>query len=135
MKKIRDLYKCEYVRKPKLSSLDIWYNQVIDKDYKDVNVGDILIMFRQNIFIDFAMRKTISMLCLNPLEGEMYEGELLETIVHGKFKQYLAYRKELIQIISGAEQIVPNYQWLSMKEKNEYVESIEQLKEELFRIN
>ena len=48
MKKIKDLFKCEYiVSDGELYPLQKWYNQLIDKTISEVTVADVIRMMRQ----------------------------------------------------------------------------------------
>lgn len=54
--------------------MDEWYNNLINKDITELDIIDLPRMIRQNIFIELAIDKSIEVLKLNPLEGDVYDG-------------------------------------------------------------
>lgn len=131
MSKIKDIYKCNPIKKRKLLPLEIWYNKVIEKEYSEIDLDDVLRMFRQEVFIETAVKKSIDYLKRDPVMGEMYDGELLEKLLSEKDKLYLDYREDLIIITEGAEEKLSNHDWLTEEEKSIFCMCLKRIKEEL----
>ena len=63
------------------SPLGIWYKNVLNKDVREVTLGDYGKMLRQKVLLEFALPCVLGILTTNPFEGEMYDGELLELLI------------------------------------------------------
>lgn len=62
-------------------ALDSWYNDMIEKTPEELDIADISRMLRQDVFSDIAIPAAWKKLYSNPLSGEMYDGQLLETLL------------------------------------------------------
>ncbi|SFK77647.1 hypothetical protein SAMN05216390_103210 [Lachnospiraceae bacterium KH1T2] len=51
MKKIKEIYDCTSIKKDELFPLEIWYNKLIEKEYAEINLVDVLKMLRQEVFV------------------------------------------------------------------------------------
>lgn len=127
--KINEIYRCKVNKSINMSSLERWYNEVIQKDITKIGISDVLRMFRQNLFIEVAVKRAIEMLKQNPMLGEMYDGELLEKICSEKIMKYLnEYKLDIADIIEKAEKRLIEYNWLIDKEKLEYCNYLKKIK-------
>ena len=62
-------------------ALDSWYNDMIEKTPEELDIADISRMLRQDVFSDIAIPVAWQKLYSNPLSGEMYDGQHLETLL------------------------------------------------------
>ena len=62
-------------------ALDSWYNDMIEKTPEELDIADISRMLRQDVFSDIAIPVAWQKLYSNPLSCEMYDGQLLETLL------------------------------------------------------
>ncbi len=127
--KIKDIYNCNYIKAGKETyPLQKWYNQLIDKKVCEVNLKDTLKMIRQNEFIDLAILKAIYYLKENPFIGEIYEGELIESLLKVNINKIKPYSTELKGILSNALELNKNYEWLIEEERLEFNNTINLIK-------
>lgn len=125
-KTIKELFKCKYeVGDEKgLYSLQLWYNQLIDKKISEINMPDVLRMLRQNIFIEIAIKKSIKYLMIDPFVGEQYQGELLITLSKLNMSYLYKYKKELKDILKKALVDNGSYGWILEEDRKEFAEVI-----------
>lgn len=127
MDKIKNKYNCEKIREDEnSSSLVKWYNNVIEKTYSELNVGDVLRMLRQNLFVDMAVKKSLVMLNNDIFIGEYYDGELLEHILKTD-KNYLKDNIDDINLI--CEKVIALCKTINDESKNEILTAIENFKQ------
>ena len=131
-KSIKEMYECNYIpEQDLLYPLQKWYNKLLDKTIDELTIADILRIIRQKEFIDIAISKAVEILISNPFAGELYEGELLEKISQlekGKLKKYITL---LENINSNALIQNEKHEWLTEKEKKDYVQLIISFKNKL----
>lgn len=79
MKTIKQIYNCNEIKLTKeSSSVEIWYNELINKHEDEVDIHDILRMIRQQLFLDLDVKKAIPVLKNDIAAGEYYDYELIE---------------------------------------------------------
>ena len=49
LEKIKDLYSCSEINQEQLFPLQKWFNEVINKNYDELNLCDVLKMLRQKM--------------------------------------------------------------------------------------
>lgn len=124
-RKIKDIYRCKYIEaEGEMYPLQKWYNQLLDKRISELEVSDVLRMIRQNEFIDIAIPKAVDYLKENPFVGDMYEGELLETLLNMNIDSLTDYIDEIKGILSEALIKNQDYKWLVDEERKEFAEII-----------
>jgi len=120
---IKEMYECDYYSGMEpITSLLKWYNTVIDKNIEEINVGDVCRMLRQNMFKDIAIPKAIDFLIQNPFAGELFEGELLETIFRKRDEELCGYYTSLKEIIDKGLIQNKEYDWLIEEQRKEFGE-------------
>ncbi|HFQ7884631.1 MULTISPECIES: contact-dependent growth inhibition system immunity protein [Enterobacteriaceae] len=62
------------------SSLEQWFERVIDIPIEELSVEDLCRAIRQNLFIDQLMPRVLQVLEEDPLAGEYYDGELIAAL-------------------------------------------------------
>jgi len=124
-RKIKEIYMCEYIKKNgEMYPLQKWYNNLIDKKISEIELSDVLRMIHQNEFVNIAVEKAIDYLKKNPFIGEMYEGELLESLFNIDISNIIYYLGDLKNILYNALIANKNYEWLNENERNEFTEII-----------
>lgn len=124
-RKIKDIYSCKYIETDEeMYPLQKWYNRLIDKRISELDVSDILRMFRQSEFVDIAISKAIDYLKENPFIGDMYEGELLEKLLNINIDVLINYIDEIKSILSNALIKNEDYEWLDEQERKEFSEIV-----------
>lgn len=66
-------------------SLDVWFNNMIEKKYCELNCDDITKMLNQKIGLEYALLKAIDFLSDDPLCG-LYDGHLLNLFLSQNFE-------------------------------------------------
>ncbi len=122
--KIKDIYNIEFdlntIPEDEICSMHIWYENLINKTYTQLDLFDVTRMLIQNMFLDIAVKKAIEYLKINPFCGQRYEGELIELILRID-SSYLESHKEKIKIIlNDATNKNVNYEWLVEEERQEF---------------
>jgi|APHig6443717497_1056834.scaffolds.fasta_scaffold235489_1 hypothetical protein len=111
--------------------LDKWYISILNKTIEELNVNDVYRMLRQDILIEIAVDKAIKILEENPLEGEMYDGQLLELLysLHiNKYKEYIPKVKDLLIKINSN---ISSFEWMCDDDFKEYLDVMKRYLEKL----
>lgn len=85
------------------SSLEQWFERVIDVPIEDLTVEDLCRAIRREVCIDQLMPKVLDVLTEDPLAGEYYDGELiaaLSTIKGGDLKEQKSSFIQIKQVIN-----------------------------------
>ncbi len=86
-RKIKEIYNIEFdlnhVPKKDRCPMHDWYNNLINKTYRQIDLFDVTRMIIQKTFLELAVCKSISFIRDNPFCGQRYEGELLELLWFG----------------------------------------------------
>ena len=127
---IKDLYEnVSEIRGKSLSPLELWYNELINKKIEDLSILDINRMLRQDVFMQLAMEKAMELLIKNPMEGELYDGDLLYQVVKAMKKHSASIDKQIAdEFIELADKEKEKYEWEFEEDKTEYEEMLESFK-------
>lgn len=63
------------------SSLDEWFNGILDIPLNELDVGDVARAIRQELFLAEILPRAEVILRQDPLAGEDYDGQLISSIV------------------------------------------------------
>ena len=129
--KIRDLYGIKNeIKGDSLSPLEVWYNEMINKSVDELSIGDISRMLRQNVLFPLAISKAMELLIRNPLDGEMYDGDLLKQVVRALNNNSVSVDKHAAEeFIKLANMEKETYEWEFEEDKIEYENLLDDLKE------
>lgn len=131
-KTLKELYQLEYdVSEGELYSLQEWYNELIDKTVDDLTIFDALRMLRQNVCMDVAMLKTIEFLLQDVFAGEVYDGQVLETLLRVEVAVLMSYADILQRIVAEAQARSEEHEWSYEGEKEEFLEVLAQLRNKI----
>ncbi|MDE8742048.1 contact-dependent growth inhibition system immunity protein [Pectobacterium polaris] len=87
------------------SSLDLWFERVIDIPIENLAVEDLCRAIRQELFIEQLIPRVLEVLNEDPLAGEYYDGELIAALSMIKGNE-LTYHKDIfIKIKEAINQI------------------------------
>lgn len=125
-RKIKELYNCEYiVSDEELYPLQEWYNSLIDKTINQITIADVLRMMRQKVFINLAIKKAVEILQKNVFAGELYDGQLLETLSKIDVEFFELYLEEIKSIVKDALDKSEAHEWSYEGEKEEFIEIVD----------
>ena len=102
-------------------ALDNWYNNMIEKCPEELDIADISRMLRQDVFSDIAVPMAWQRLYSNPLSDEMYDGQLLETLL-----RYLSNHAEQLDtqrasdFLELATRFLAVYEWELPEERQDF---------------
>lgn len=107
------------------SSLVKWYNKMINKKYLELDVVDVSKMMRQGILKNVAFQRAIELFVKNPYDGEMYDGDLLNTIVgYDEFIIRYEQKLKLLEVIEMIKNNFNNFDWNDDKTKKQFIENL-----------
>ena len=109
-----------------MSSLELWYNELLKKSIRELSILDISRMLRQNVLLPLALSKAMERLIKNPMDGEMYDGDLLKQVVNAMKNHGVAVEKQAAEefiIITNIEKNA--YEWEFEEDKAEYEELLD----------
>jgi hypothetical protein len=132
MKTLKELYNLSYEDSVLQTSLILWFNQLIDKTYEELDATDVSKMYRQKLLINLAMKKAIELFFINPFDGEFFEGELLGLIntfdlTMFTYEQLLSLEKKIKSI--DLDKI--NIDWITEDEMMSYKSNMEELEKKI----
>lgn len=127
-RKIKDIYNSDYtLPEGEVYPLQRWYAQLINKNFNELEVLDVVRMLRQNEFVDLAIAKAVRYLEKDPFVGDMYEGEILEKISKLNTNDLMPYIDELKIILKKALEESQHHEWLLEEDKDEFGDLIKSL--------
>ncbi|GKV56658.1 hypothetical protein NCCP2222_26050 [Sporosarcina sp. NCCP-2222] len=123
--KIRDIYQLSQGEVREEYALEDWYNSLINKDISELDIIDLCRMIKQNVFIELAIDKAIGFLKLNPLEGDVYDGQLLELLFSVDMEKITEQKETLKAVLMDVKENVELDDFLSDDDFNEYQDLVE----------
>ncbi len=110
------------------SSLEIWFNELLEKEESELTLLDVLRMLRQNIFLDLAVKKSIELLKNDIFCGEYYDGELFVTLLNLNSDLVLS-NNEINKLCNKLASSLENTKFDDPDEKKELESAINNFKE------
>ena len=123
--KIRDIYQLPQGEVQEHYALDEWYNIIINKDITELDINDWCRMIKQDIFIELAIDKAIGFLKLNPVEGDIYNGQLLEVLFSVDMEKITEQKEPLKEVLMDIKENVEMDNFMSDEDYNEYKDLVE----------
>lgn len=100
---IKKLFHLNYDNQP--YPLPIWYNQLLDKTTDEIDLKDIFRMINNNILPELAIEKAIDAFIVNPFDGEMMDGQILELFVNKSSMFFNSKNVKFIEMINIIEKM------------------------------
>lgn len=97
-----------------------WYNQLLDKDYNDLEVLDVTRMIKQKKFLELATAKAMDCNKANPFCGDLWERKVLELLCKLDMNYLKGYCEDLNDILLRAFMQAQEHEWLCEEEKVAY---------------
>lgn len=118
---IKEIFACnDIVSNEELFPLQKWYNELINKTEDEITTADVLRMLRQKKFVELAVSKAIDFLQRDIFEGELFDGELLETIVAYDKPFLRPYSNILRDILMNGLEENELHEWLDDEERKDF---------------
>lgn len=118
--KIRDIYQLSQEQSQADYALNEWYNTLLNKDRTELDITDLCRMIQQNIFIEVAIDKAVEVLKHNPLEGDVYDGQLVEVLFSVDMDKIIEQREPLKEVLLDVRDIVEIDHFMSVEDFNGY---------------
>lgn len=115
-----------------VSGLQVWYNNLLSKTEKEIDIKDVLIMMRQNVYLDIAYNRATELLEIDPFIGELCDCELLSYISKSNLNEW--NEEQLIKIKRAVDIVSENmelYNWKFDEDQFETYNVIKILKKKL----
>ena len=99
------------VRQQPQSALGAWYSSIRERDIKDLGDDDLCRVCRQGLFHEVIVPITLARLAEDPLAGDMYEGEMLASLVDVPRKYWTVSeesRRTLRQVLASLRGQLPS---------------------------
>ena len=123
--KIRDIYQLPQGEVQEGYALDEWFNALINKKITNLNINDLCRMIKQDIFIEVAIDRAFEFLKLNPLEGDVYDGQLLEVLFSVDVEKTSEHKERLKEILMDVKGNVEIDNFISAEDFNEFKKLVE----------
>lgn len=85
------------------SSLDEWFNSIVDVPLDELDIGDIARAIRQDLFLVHVLPRAESILQEDPFAGDDYDGQLISSIAslsHNEAKGALSTLKKISHFLN-----------------------------------
>jgi CDI immunity proteins len=109
--------------------LEIWHRSVLAKRLSELDLRDLSTMLRQDLYADIALPIAWEILLRSPFEGEMWDGQLLETVV-----DYLTQHPIACRSIQGCKEFIEKlgtrleeYEWDYENGPSNYQQAVNRL--------
>ncbi|PWD65717.1 contact-dependent growth inhibition system immunity protein [Pectobacterium parmentieri] len=89
------------------SSLELWFDRVLDVPIEKLTVEDLCRAIRQELFIEQLIPRVLDVLNEDPLAGEYYDGELIAALSIIKREKLTYHKNSFIKIKEIINQINP----------------------------
>ena len=125
-KTLKDIYDYDFIKNPDTSLLkDI--NNILNKTPNELDVHDVCVLIRQEMFLDISIPKAIEMIKDDHSAGDYYDYCLLVNL--SKIDNSLSkFKTELLSLIATLENDFPKMEFELDSDKDDYCESIQRLK-------
>jgi hypothetical protein len=90
------------------SSLEAWFESVLDVPVDDLEVEDLCRAIRQKVCIDQVMPRVLAVLTEDPLAGEYYDGELIAALATIKGNELQDHKETFINIRNILNRLNPS---------------------------
>ncbi|ECE6401407.1 hypothetical protein FNJ07_23350 [Salmonella enterica subsp. salamae] len=123
---IKNTYNLSYGDLKVNSGLIKWYNRLLDKTAVELDEIDISKMIRQDILVDLAIDSAINILKDNPYAGEMYDGDVLNSL-NSLVKNERVNIDQLKNIVGEFKGRVSEFEWGDISKRELFIKNIEDI--------
>lgn len=126
---IKNTYNLSYGDLKVNSGLIKWYNRLLDKTADELDEIDVSKMIRQDILVDLAIDGAINILKDNPYAGEMYDGDVLNSLnsLVKNERVNIDQLKKLKNIVGEFKGRVSEFEWGDISKKELFIKNIEDI--------
>ena len=128
-KTLKEIYGWDYIDKPDTSLLK-HVNAVLSKTPDELNVDDVCMLIRQEMFLDISIPLAIKMIEENHSAGDYYDYCLLVNLSKMD-SPLIQYGDSILKLVTVLENDFKGIEFELESDKDDYLESIERLKEKV----
>lgn len=124
---IKNVYSLDYSGLRVNSGLINWYNRLLGKTVDELDEIDVSKMIRQGILVDLAIDSALNILKNNPYAGEMYDGDILNSLSTLVKNQRINVNqlKKLKHIVCMFSWQVSEFEWGELSKRELFIKNIE----------
>ncbi|EHD1582283.1 hypothetical protein ABZY94_002448 [Listeria monocytogenes] len=97
--KIKDIYHIDDSFSSDNEKYNKWLKSLLNKTKDEITEKDVYTMLLQQELEDLAIEKAIEFINIDPLTGEMWDGQFLEQLAGISADKLVAYKEELQKLI------------------------------------
>ncbi|EAK9823721.1 hypothetical protein FDQ22_10225 [Listeria monocytogenes] len=97
--KIKDIYHIDDSFSIDNEKYNKWLKSLLNKTKDEITEKDVYTMLLQQELEDLAIEKAIEFINIDPLTGEMWDGQFLEQLAGISADKLVAYKEELQKLI------------------------------------
>ncbi|EQC2253909.1 contact-dependent growth inhibition system immunity protein, partial [Listeria monocytogenes] len=97
--KIKDIYHIDDSFSSDNEKYNKWLKSLLNKTKDEITEKDVYTMLLQQELEDLAIEKAIEFIKIDPLTGEMWDGQFLEQLAGISADKLVAYKEELQKLI------------------------------------
>ncbi|ENI8397271.1 hypothetical protein ABZZ53_002448 [Listeria monocytogenes] len=97
--KIKDIYHVDDSFSSDNEKYNKWLKSLLNKTKDEITEKDVYTMLLQQELEDLAIEKAIEFIKIDPLTGEMWDGQFLEQLAGISADKLVAYKEELQKLI------------------------------------
>ncbi|MBC1705448.1 hypothetical protein JL739_12865 [Listeria welshimeri] len=97
--KIKDIYHIDDSFSIDNEKYNKWLKSLLNKTKDEITEKDVYTMLLQQELEDLAIEKAIEFIKIDPLTGEMWDGQLLEQLAGISADKLVAYKEDLQKLI------------------------------------
>ncbi|EOW3721472.1 contact-dependent growth inhibition system immunity protein [Listeria monocytogenes] len=98
-RKIKDIYHIDDSFSSDNEKNNKWLKSLLNKTKDEITEKDVYTMLLQQELEDLAIEKAIEFIKIDPLTGEMWDGQFLEQLAGISADKLVAYKEELQKLI------------------------------------
>lgn len=124
----------------KFTGLPLWYDKIRARQINELTDGDLARFIRQNLYLSFIIPEALRRLNINPAIGDMYYGEVLNSMVKVDIEFWKSNKNilnDVLQLIDKVinKELIVSCDWLYPNEKSEFFNKIKILKYSLLNMD
>ena len=130
MKTIKDIYNWKLIDNPETTLLK-HVNRVLMKTPNELDVSDVCMLLRQEMFLDIVIPKALKLIETESSIGDYYDYQMLVNLADVSRKNLLQYRKELKKLVEFLSKEFPNTIFEIESDKTDYQASMTKIVEKI----
>ncbi|TYV78366.1 hypothetical protein FZ045_05350 [Listeria monocytogenes] len=119
--KIKDIYHIDDSFSIDNEKYNKWLKSLLNKTRGKITENDVYTMLLQQELEGLAIEKAIEFIKINPLAGEMWDGQFLEQLAGISADKLVAYKDDLQKLIPYMDNKINEILWDFETEKEEFL--------------